>query len=59
MPETLYTGATAEYVLTDAEVTNLNNMCPAVGNANLGTLLKVLILAANDLNTRVIALETP
>lgn len=57
MPDTLYSGATAEYVLTDAEVTKLDNMCPAAGDTKLGTLLKILILAANSLAARITVLE--
>ena len=51
--ETIYTGATGEYVLTDAEVAKLNVMCPAAADAQLGDLFKVIIQALNEINDRL------
>ena len=51
--ETMYTGSTGEYVLTDAEVDKFNKMCPAAAAGQLGTLLKVVIQALNEINGRL------
>lgn len=45
-------------VLTAAEVERLNHMCKAAGDANLGNLLKEILEAIEDLDTRVELLES-
>ena len=51
--ETMYTGSTGEYVMTDAEVDKFNKMSPAAAAGQLGTLLKVVIQALNEINGRL------